>query len=186
VSTGYGSQFIKVWIDFNDDFTFTTDEIVVNDYQIAPGEGPGSYTETMTLTVPAGATLGDHLMRMKANWNQAVPDEACDDTDFGETEDYTASLSPVGLDEQILGYENLQVIDMENGTYSIQFDSDVFNEQLLISIIDIQGKKIIENWVTPVNGQYRYELDMNGAAKGTYLARLWNAKAGKIAKFVVR
>ena len=29
VTTGYGDQHVKVWIDFNDDSNFTSDEVVV-------------------------------------------------------------------------------------------------------------------------------------------------------------
>ena len=34
-TTGYGNQFVRIWIDFNDDFTYSTDELVVNNYIIA-------------------------------------------------------------------------------------------------------------------------------------------------------
>ena len=35
VTTGYGDQYIKVWIDYNDDLDFTEDELVLNNYIIA-------------------------------------------------------------------------------------------------------------------------------------------------------
>ncbi|MCF6308750.1 MAG: hypothetical protein L3J09_12480 [Flavobacteriaceae bacterium] len=38
VTTGYGDQNVKVWIDFNDDFTFTSDEVVVPNFVVIPGE----------------------------------------------------------------------------------------------------------------------------------------------------
>ena len=37
VTTGYGDQYVKVWIDFNDDLEFTNEEIVIDDYILAPG-----------------------------------------------------------------------------------------------------------------------------------------------------
>ena len=37
LSTGYGSQFVKVWVDYNDDFTFSNNEVILNNYEIAPG-----------------------------------------------------------------------------------------------------------------------------------------------------
>ena len=49
VTTGYGDQYVTVWIDFNDDYTFTNNERVVIDHVIAPGQGSGSYTETFDL-----------------------------------------------------------------------------------------------------------------------------------------
>ena len=86
-TTGYGDQHVKVWIDFNDDFTFTNDEIVVPNFVIAPGQGAGSYTATVDLAVPAGAAVGEHRMRAKSNWQAPVPNDACNETTYGETED---------------------------------------------------------------------------------------------------
>ena len=92
VTTGYGDQHMRIWIDFNDDFNFTSDEIIVSDYVIAPGQALGSYTETFQLTIPEISVTGTHLMRIKANWAAPVPDDACADTVYGETEDYTVNI----------------------------------------------------------------------------------------------
>ena len=93
LSTGYGNQFVKVWVDYNDDFTFTNNEVILNNYVIAPGSNAGNYTETTSMTIPANATLGSHRMRIKTNWNADVPVDACEETTYGETEDYTANIT---------------------------------------------------------------------------------------------
>ena len=94
VTTGYGDQHVRIWIDFNDDFIFSTDEIVVSDYEIANGSAQGSYTETFQMTIPQDAAIGPHLMRIKSNWQAAVPNDACADTTYGETEDYMINILP--------------------------------------------------------------------------------------------
>ena len=66
VTTGYGDQHVRIWIDYNDDFIFSLDEMVVSDYEIANGQGQGSYTETFQMTIPEGAVLGTHTMRIKS------------------------------------------------------------------------------------------------------------------------
>ena len=53
---------------------------MVNNYIIAPGEGPGSYTETIPFNLPADSPVGIHTLRAKANWNAPVPDDACEET----------------------------------------------------------------------------------------------------------
>ena len=60
VTSNYGNQYIKVWIDFNDDFQLTADEVVVDNYHFAAGQGSGNFTETFDLVVPAGAIVGEH------------------------------------------------------------------------------------------------------------------------------
>ena len=67
VTSNYGNQYIKVWIDFNDDFQLTADEVVVDNYHFAAGQGSGNFTESFDLVVPSGATLGEHLMRARAS-----------------------------------------------------------------------------------------------------------------------
>ena len=37
VTTGYGDQNVRAWIDFNDDGTFSVDETIVPNFVIAPG-----------------------------------------------------------------------------------------------------------------------------------------------------
>ena len=107
LSTGFGNQFVKVWVDFNNDFTFSNNEVILNNFVIAPGSAAGNYTETTSITIPANATLGSHRMRVKTNWNANVPADACDETTYGETEDYTANI----IDE--LGAADEAIIDFE-------------------------------------------------------------------------
>ena len=38
LSTGYGTQYFRVWIDYNDDYTFTLDELVVDNFLLADGQ----------------------------------------------------------------------------------------------------------------------------------------------------
>ena len=84
MTTGYGNQFVRIWVDYNDDFNFTLDELILDNYEIADGAGSGSYTETVQVTIPVDATIGQHLMRAKTNWQAGVPDDACQLTTYGE------------------------------------------------------------------------------------------------------
>ena len=52
MTTGWGQQYVRIWIDYNDDFNFTLDELVMDNYIIGAGQGQGTYTETTQLTIP--------------------------------------------------------------------------------------------------------------------------------------
>ena len=108
LSTGYGNQFVKIWIDFNEDFAFSDNEVILNNYVIAPGSTAGNFIETTTVSIPSNATLGAHTMRVKTNWNEDVPEDACEETAYGETEDYTATII-----EDVLGWADVALIDFE-------------------------------------------------------------------------
>jgi len=185
-TTGYGDQHIRVWIDFNDDFTFTNGEIVISDEVIAAGSGEGTWTSTMDLVVPAGAALGQHMLRGKTNWQAAVANDPCEESVYGETEDYTVIIGTVGLDENILGENDLIISYLEGDRFILRFETDKITKPLTVDVHDIQGRTLISNWVKSTEGVYIYEFDMSYAAPGAYLIRLGNDQSGKVKRFIVQ
>ena len=187
ITTGYGSVFVKAWIDFNDNFLLEEDEIVVDDFEIAPGQGAGSYTETMPLIIPAGASPGEHLMRIKTNYNEGVPNDPCEQTVFGETEDYTVSIeNATSVTLQSLEPNELVVNHLGGNRFLATFDAVQIDETLIVTVHDIQGRKLIQNRVDRVDGRYTYDFDMSYAKPGIYLLRLGSETFGKVKRFVVQ
>ncbi len=185
ISTEYGSVHVKAWIDLNDNFIFEPDEIVVTDYEIAPGQPSGNYTETMVLTIPPGAPAGEHLMRVKTNYNEPVPDDPCEATLFGETEDYTAKIDDAtGISPMSTGDLQLVVANTGGNHFHVGMLSGM-QETLIITVHNLQGQMLLRNRVMPVNGEYRFDLDMSHAPRGVYLLRLGSEKFGKVRRFVV-
>ncbi len=185
ITTGYGDQFVNVWIDFNDDFVFTSDELVVDNYEIANGQAGGTYTETMDLVVPAGAALGQHIMRAKSNWNAPVPADACEETSFGETEDYSANIGSLGLNDNALSNSELIVVNNGNNIFDVSLATTSFTETLELSVYNVLGQRLtyyrLEN-----NGEgYSYNLDMSYAAQGVYLVKVGNNELGKVKRIIV-
>ena len=144
VTTGYGDQYIKVWIDYNDDLDFTEEEVVINNYIIAPGVAGGVYTETISFTIPEDAVLGQHIMRAKANWAGDVPVDACVETTYGETEDYSVVIveSSLGIIENTFPENPIIYPNPTNGNVSIDLRKNYNN--VIIQLNDILGRKIIE------------------------------------------
>jgi len=85
VTSGWSTQYISVWIDYNDNFFFEANEMVVDGVQSNLGT-------TTPITIAANATLGQHLLRIKSGDNQATTQDPCMDMTYGETEDYTVNL----------------------------------------------------------------------------------------------
>ena len=187
VTTGYGNQNIRVWIDFNDDFVFTLDEVVVDNYVIAPGGAAGSYTETMQLVVPDDATLGEHIMRAKTNWNAPVPDDACEETNYGETEDYIVNIvESLGIDDSVLANSEFRIISQDNNQFNISL-STLYNEDISFSVYNISGQVIVFNNISKNSDKYLYDLDMSYAAAGVYLVKMGNSSIGyRVGKIIVK
>jgi len=187
VTTHYGSQFVKLWIDFNDNFVFEDDEILVDNVVIAPGQNGGVFTETIDVTIPETANLGEHMMRAKTNWNSNVPNDACEGTNYGETEDYKVNIVLyTNLDNIPLSKAEMRIKTKNNNQFEISLNSVELTEDLKINVHNVLGQKLVENWVKNVNGKYTYNLDMSFAEKGAYIIRLGNSKYGKVSKIIVK
>ncbi len=91
VSTSYDfatSEEVKVWIDFNNDETFSESELIAN----TNGNGlPSSGTGIFSFTVPTGVVAGDYRMRVRLVYYTDTFGP-CDSDTYGETEDYTISI----------------------------------------------------------------------------------------------
>ena len=134
VTTGYGDQHVKVWIDFNDDSNFTSDEVVVPEFIIAPGAGAGSYTETVDLVVSDGAPMGMHRMRAKTNWQAEVPNDACEETQYGETEDYSANIGALGVLDMEITNSELIITSQDNNQFEVTLNTEYDGKSLCCNL----------------------------------------------------
>ena len=172
VTTGYGDQYVTVWIDFNDDFSFTADEKVVNNYVVAPGQAGGSYTETMALTIPAGADPGTHLMRAKTNWQAEVPENACEETTYGETEDYSANIGGLSGNDYVFSVSELLVRESENDQFDIELRTQ-YQGPLYFALYNTLGQQLKFKTLSQSGPDlYQIKLDMAQAASGVYIVKL--------------
>jgi len=187
VTTGYGNQYVRVWIDFNDDFVFSLDELVVDNYIISVGGASGTWTETMQLVVPDDGILGEHIMRAKTNWNAPVPDDACEETQYGETEDYMANIvESLGIDDSVLGSSDFKIITQDNNQFNVSLTT-VYNEDISFSVYNISGQVIVFNNISKNSQKYIYNLDMSYTAAGIYLVKMGNSSIGyRVGKIIVK
>jgi hypothetical protein len=187
MTTGYGDQFVNVWIDYNDDFVFTIDEKAVDNYEIANDQGSGNYTETTTLSVSNNATLGQHLMRAKTNWNNNVSDDACEESTYGETEDYLVNITPsLAVTNFSLNNADWVVLSLPNNIFDISLNQSQEINPLIFTVYNTNGQRVIYEKIKNKEGKYSYELDMSYAPKGVYLIRLGNNQFGKVKKIIVK
>ena len=187
VTTGYGNQYVRVWIDFNDDFVFSLDELVVDNYVIEVGGAAGTWTETMQLVVPDDGTLGEHIMRAKTNWNAPVPDDACEETQYGETEDYMVNIvESLGIDDSVLSSSEFRIITLDNNQFNVSLTT-IYNEDISFNVYNVSGQVIVFNNISKNSQKYIYDLDMSYAASGIYLVKMGNSSIGfKTGKIIVK
>ena len=188
MTTGYGNQYVRIWIDFNDDYSYTMDELVLDNYVIASGSGSGTYTETTQIVLPADATLGEHTMRVKTNWNAGVPDDACDVTSYGETEDYTVNVvTSLGIGDLEFNASNILIYSNDNENFTVKLNTD-YSDLITFSVYDTRGRVLQSSNITKTNSLgYIYNLNMSNAEAGIYFIRLGNSTVGyKTGRIIVK
>ncbi len=188
VTTGYGDQNVRVWIDFNDDGNFTNDETVVPNFVIAPGSAAGTYTETVTLTIPESIPTGNpHRMRVKSNWQAEVSDDPCEASQYGETEDYTANMGVLGLEDLTISQGVFTVLTSPNNQFDITLTTE-FDGLASVAIFNVLGQIIAYNNLEKQGDSYEYHLDMSYADAGIYFVRVGDnsSKTYKTAKIIVK
>ena len=81
---------VEIWIDFNNNMIFDTDELVAEHVY-----GTANTTFTGTIDLPATIADGDYRMRVRSRyyWNSSA--QPCGSMNYGETEDYTLTVTPV-------------------------------------------------------------------------------------------
>jgi len=177
---------VKVWVDYNDDFTFSNNEVILNNYVIAPGSNAGNYTETTSMTIPANATLGPHRMRIKTNWNANVPVDACEETTYGETEDYTANITDeLGLNESF--YDADFVISSQDQNYfDLNFKSPSYTNDLPVYVINTLGQTLAY-YVLEYNGTgFSKTIDMSHVSSGVYFIKIGSESLNKVQRIIVK
>ena len=188
VTTGFGDQWVTVYIDYNDDNMFSfPDEVVVNNYVIASGQGAGTYTETFNLVIDASANVGEHIMRVKTNWNSPVV-ESCENTTLGETEDYTVNIGELSIEDYQISNSELIVTSLDNDKFEVLLSTE-FESGVFMGVYNILGQEVGFNKRVPrTDSGYKANLDMSNMASGVYLIRMGGQETTsyKTARIIVK
>lgn len=186
LGTGYGDMYTSVWIDFNDNFVFEEDELLVDNVIIGFNQGSGNHFTTEPLTLPENAPLGEHVMRVKTRWSQPVPNNPCDSFPYGETEDYIVDITLfTGVENEMQARTDIDIIPRGNQQYEITLRTNDLKETLIFNLFSVTGQKLVENRIDQVDGLYSYPLDMSYASPGVYLVRIGNTRFGEIKRIVI-
>ncbi len=165
-------HYINVWIDYNDDFTFSDSERVITNLSMASGTG------IFGATFVAKPDSGIHKMRVLQNYNTAISNpQSCGTYGFGETEDYLINIS-----DTVTTYTSLGKALSRSANFSIQLfpnpTSGILNYTLpanvknaSISVSDLLGRVLITKSANSTksidlselkNGNYAITINADG------------------------
>ncbi|WP_051263673.1 GEVED domain-containing protein [Tenacibaculum ovolyticum] len=172
-------EYFKVWIDYNQDGTFGTDEVAFD-------AGTSSTTAvTGLIVVPTTSKLGNTRMRVSMKYD--IAPNSCGSVGDGEVEDYTVSInsstqakfntSNVKLDETTI-YPNPVSSEL---MVTFSKNTVIKNSNIIIQIVDITGKKIKEK--TNINNQ-KIKFNLEDIQNGTYILQILNGNKIEYKMFI--
>lgn len=172
LSAGFASsaytEHWRVWIDFNQNGTFESNE------QVVSGSSSNSGNLSYTFSVPASANTGATRMRVSMKWGSGAT--ACETFSYGEVEDYTvnigsaartSNLSTVHIDGQLGNEANIfsaKVFPNPATSYiQIQMADD---RDANYTIVNLVGQKVRSGAVS------RAHINIANLNNGVYILKI--------------
>ena len=85
---GYSNTYVRLWIDFNDNFLLEENEVLVDNFFMESE----NTDYAIDFTIPADAPQGLHTLRYRTNWNSAMSGDACESLTYGNMADFGAQV----------------------------------------------------------------------------------------------
>ncbi|MCB9189000.1 MAG: T9SS type A sorting domain-containing protein [Flavobacteriales bacterium] len=178
VQSGYDNQVVTVWIDFNDNFTFESSEMVITDQPF------GSTLTTINFPISGTANLGQHLMRARTNWTwfgTASITDPCVDVSYGETEDYKVEINTFsGISDINSNGVELSIVEIEKNQFKVSLNGTV--ENTMIEVHNSIGQLISNENFTGTSDI----INLSDYARGYYLIKVYGTDFSKVQKVFVK
>jgi len=181
-STSY-TEFWHVWIDFNQNGTFDSNEEMVS------GSSSSSGTLSGNFTVPSDAKPGTTRMRVSMKYNAAAT--PCETFNYGEVEDYTVNITNASASVK---YNDITISDPlgnEAPTDLLKLSPNPARDYVKIETIGASGQIKIVSMngnlvkVNPVMSNIT-EVNVSNLVSGTYIIILEDERNSETKKLIKR
>lgn len=182
LTIGEDDHYVSAWIDYNQDYTFTANEQVLDAFS-CPNETQESVSQFLLGT---GTATGTFRMRFRTTWNDDGPLDPCADIDYGETEDYTIEISPEIIDgvSELNDQFAMSLYQNNNGAQVAVIDGQADNYN--VKVIDVRGRVLKRASFSHAGGNAHHVLPTQYLVSGTYMILIENTKGVRhTEKFIV-
>lgn len=180
-------QSVRVWIDYNNNGTFESSELVASGDDIAIDASTGKGLLNVNFTAPATTVLNTPLrMRVLAD----APDvpstiTPCGALEYGQVEDYTVKfVTTLGTSDIKADNNDLVLYPNPVTNGDKVFIKAKNGKNLKVTISDMAGRLIANPSLSEENtGVYRINQTLE---KGVYMVQISNGKDSKTSKLIIK
>lgn len=188
ISAGFASssytEYWKVWVDYNQDGTFDSSEV------IASGSSSSSGQLYQDFTVPTSAVAGATRMRVSMKYNSAQT--ACETFSYGEVEDYTVVIGQqpsASIATNTKAADNAKPMGNEPNIFDVKlYPNPVVNGgQLNLNMPDdrtLNYKIFNSSGFQVAEGKARKMINVATLTSGTYIIRFSDGQKEIVKKFI--
>lgn len=176
------TEHFRVWIDLNQNGTFSAVELLYDDTQGSQN------TVTGNITIPLNADLGSTRMRVSMAYGSQFggdyPQTSCDEGQDGEVEDYCVNIleedtvtNPDGIQENS-GEFGMQVYPVPaTETVTVEMTENQ-NQLLTLQVLDMAGRMVAQHTMQ----SRRQQLNVANLSKGVYILQAVSQQAELIGR----
>ena len=178
----------KVWIDWNQNCRF---DDAGEEYDLGKTDNEdNAATEhsPLTITVPAGASIGTTVMRVSTRWTSrttVVFPTACQDGFDGEVEDYTIVVDNTNSTEDF-SFGNFGLYpNPSNGEFDLTFKV-VNTDKVFVKLLDLRGRIVGERRFSNVSSVFTERIKFDNVKTGLYLLQVSNGNKQTTKKVMIK
>jgi len=165
---GNNTCFTTVWIDWNQNCIFETNEAYDLGLANNTPNGPTS-NSPLAVTVPSNAFNGNTIMRVTTKFNSQGT--ACENAHDAEVEDYTINVQPSLPVAEFGNLEGLTIYPNPNsGSFNVKLNS-VSDNKIDVTVFDIRGRRVF-NTTYIATPEFNKRIDLNRVQSGMYLLQI--------------
>ena len=172
------TNYIKAWIDYNDDNRFSALE------EIYDNQIKAETYDSIDVIIPNYAET-DKFLKLRVLVDLIPISDACHNPQYGQAEDYSVYIyntSVITSTKKIDNNKNLTISpNPASKTLNIQFES---NEESNYHVLDLQGR--IVQIGSLKNTNLTHQIDVSNYKKGVYILSVQNSKGSVNGNFVVK
>lgn len=165
---------LSVWIDFNDNNVFESEELIIKDKEY-------SYSDTFSVVIPDHAEIGLHLMRVRTNWDESSSDP-CMEFEFGETEDYSVLIVNPTYVEEVSDFE-FEIFNKSNSVRIVSVGK--LEKKSSLELFNGTGQILYSNQFEK-GSQFDELIRVSYFASGLYYVKMSNEEKSSVKQFLVR